>query len=109
MASPENVPWSLRGDHLILTVRLTPKSARDEIAGLGRLSDGRVVLQIRVRALPQEGAANEALVKVLARGLRVPASSIELDSGATARVKTLRIVGDPIVLQAGLERVSGLE
>ncbi len=99
---PENLPWRRRGDHLVLTVRLTPKAARDEIAGVGALSDGRAVLQVRVRALPQDGAANEALVEVLAEALNLPRTAIRLDSGATGRVKCLRLSGDPSAIEAAL-------
>jgi uncharacterized protein len=46
-----NLPSSLRGDNLVLSVRLTPKSARDEIGGSDHLADGRTVLKVRLRAL----------------------------------------------------------
>jgi uncharacterized protein len=46
-----NLPWSLRGDNLVLSVRLTPKSAYDEIGGSDHLADGRTVLKVRLRAL----------------------------------------------------------
>ncbi len=105
---PRNFPWSLRGDHLILTVRLTPKAARDEIGGVGQLSDGRAVLQVRVRALPQDGAANEALVKVLAKALHLPATSMHLESGATSRVKCLRLIGDPGTIEEALGKAARL-
>lgn len=101
-------PWSPRGDHLILSVRLTPKSSRDEIAGIGQLSDDRTILQVRVRALPRDGAANAALLKIIAKTLCLPATSVHLESGATGRVKTLRLVGDTAALQAELARLTGL-
>ena len=44
----------------MLPVRLTPKSARDEIAGIENFG-GETVLKARVRALPEQGRANEAL------------------------------------------------
>jgi uncharacterized protein len=55
------LPWSTRKDGLALLVRLTPKSSRDAIDGIGHLSDGRGVVKICVRALPEAGGANEAL------------------------------------------------
>ncbi|MFZ2490505.1 MAG: DUF167 family protein [Thermoanaerobaculia bacterium] len=103
-----SLPWSLRGDHLILTVRLTPKAARDEISGVGHLSDERAVLQVRVRALPQDGAANEALVKVLAKALHLPTTSVRLESGATGRVKCLRLIGDPRTIEEALGKAARL-
>ena len=44
---------------MILAVRLTPKSARDEIVGI-EVSAAKV-LKARVRALPEAGRANAAL------------------------------------------------
>jgi uncharacterized protein len=88
--------------HLRLEVRLTPRAARDAIEGETRLSDGRVVLAARVRALPEDGAANEALLRLVAKSCGVPRSSVSLVGGATSRLKTLRIEGDPARLSATL-------
>ncbi len=96
------LPWSLRGGALVLSVRLTPKSARDEIGAIDHLSDGRAVLKARVRAAPQDGEANAALIKLIAKTLRIPAAAIRLESGATARLKTLVLTGDPQALEAAL-------
>lgn len=101
------LPWSLRGGALILTVRLTPKSARDEVGAVDHLSDGRAVLKARVRAAPQDGEANAALIKLIAKTLRIPAAAIRLESGATARVKTLVLTGDAQALQAALVCAAG--
>jgi uncharacterized protein len=99
--------WSLRKDGIGLLVRLTPKSSRDGIDGLEHLSDGRAVLKIRVRAVPEAGAANEALIRVLAKALALPASAISLQSGATGRLKSLRLTGDASALAARLAAICG--
>jgi uncharacterized protein YggU (UPF0235/DUF167 family) len=65
------------------------------------------VLKVRVRALPSEGAANAALVKVIAGALKVAPKSVELLSGATARIKRLKIEGDAAALTAALEKITG--
>jgi len=44
--------------------------------------------------VPEDGKANKALIKLIADTLDCAASSIEIVSGATARIKTLKIVGD---------------
>ena len=47
-------PWLRTGDGVSVAVRLTPKGGRDAIDGIETLSDGRAVLNVRVRAaLPQ--------------------------------------------------------
>jgi hypothetical protein len=79
---------------LVVRVRLTPKGNRDALDGIGILSDGSEVVQARVRPAPADGAANAALVKLLATTLRVPKSAIEIVAGHSSRVKQVRIAGD---------------
>jgi uncharacterized protein (TIGR00251 family) len=99
-------PWSAAADGVALTVRLTPKGGRDSIDGIETLSDGRAVLKARVRAVPSEGEANAALVKLLAKALDVPARSVAVIGGASARVKRIAIGGDASTLIARLEKLT---
>ena len=91
----------------MLTVRLTPKSSRDGIDGIETLSDGRAVLKLRVRAVPEAGEANDALLRLLAKSLRLPSSAVALESGATARLKIVRIAGESSQLEARLAALIG--
>jgi uncharacterized protein (TIGR00251 family) len=75
-------------DAVLISVRVTPRSGRDELQGW---QDG--ALRVRLRAPPVEGRANEALVRLLADRLGVAPSHIEVVSGGTARTKRLRIEG----------------
>jgi uncharacterized protein (TIGR00251 family) len=94
MCSDRFPPFSVGSDGLVLHIRLTPKGGRDAIDGIEPLSNGQSVLKVRVRAVPEDGKANKALIKLIADTLDCAASSIEIVSGATARIKTLKIVGD---------------
>ena len=87
-------PWAVTVDGVLLTVRLTPKGGRDEVDGIETLSDGRAVLKARVRALPEDGAANAALVKLIAKVVGIAASRVTVQSGHTSRLKVLKIEGD---------------
>ena len=80
---------------LLLHIRLTPRAARDGIDGL---KDGH--LQVRVRAVPEDGRANKALVELVAREIGVPKSTVSVASGQTHRLKTLLISGDAQALEA---------
>jgi uncharacterized protein (TIGR00251 family) len=71
-----------------LSVRVQPRASRNEIAG--RYGDG---IKIRLTAPPVDGAANEALVKFLARALDIPATSVTIVAGASARTKVVELVG----------------
>jgi len=106
MCSDRSPPFSVGSDGLVLHIRLTPKGGRDAIDGIEPLSNGQSVLKVRVRAVPEDGKANKALIKLIADTLDCAASSIEIVSGATARIKTLKIVGDGQALDERLR--SGL-
>ncbi|MEO8668105.1 MAG: DUF167 family protein [Bauldia sp.] len=90
--------YRLEPDGMVLSVRLTPKAARDSVDGTGALSDGRIVAHVRVRTIPADGAANAALVTLLARTFAVPKSSVEIIGGLSARLKQVRIAGSPSAL-----------
>jgi uncharacterized protein YggU (UPF0235/DUF167 family) len=72
-------------------VRLTPKSAQDDIDGEEQLSDGSIVLSVRVRAIPANGQANAALETLLAKTVGVAKSRVSVVSGATSRIKIVDI------------------
>lgn len=103
---PEGRPWAVSADGLVVTVRLTPKGGRDDIEGIEHLSDGRSVLKARVRAAPQDGEANSALARLLARTLGVAPREIALVGGATSRIKRLLIRGDAHAVAAALEHIA---
>ncbi|MEW6720456.1 MAG: DUF167 domain-containing protein [Thermodesulfobacteriota bacterium] len=71
-----------------LSVRVVPRSAKEEVAGC----EGGA-LRIRLTAPPVEGKANEALCRFLAKALGVPRRSVTLLSGGTGRNKIVRIEG----------------
>jgi uncharacterized protein (TIGR00251 family) len=50
-------------------------------------------LRVRIAAPPVDGAANEELVRFLARALDIPARDVEITSGHTSKVKQIRARG----------------
>lgn len=87
-------PWRVENDVLRVFVRLTPRGGRDAIDGVAVRDDGRAVLKVRVRAAPESGEANSALVRLLAKSLGVSSSQVTLVAGHTARIKTLSVAAD---------------
>ncbi len=71
----------------MLHVHVTPRASRDTVAGF----DDAGRLKVRVTAPPAEGAANEAVTKLLAKALRIPPRDIILVRGATSREKHLEV------------------
>lgn len=94
--------WIEEGDGVVFWLRLTPKGGRDALEGVETLADGRLVLKARVRAAPEDGRANAALIALLADALHAPKSALTLLSGHTARLKKIRVAGDPASLKTAL-------
>ena len=74
-------------------MRVTPRGGRDAVEGWAVDGAGRPVLKLRVSAAAAEGAANAAVVALMARTLGVPRSAVRIVSGETARVKRLEVAG----------------
>lgn len=104
MTGARERPWRPVPGGLAVSVRATPKGGRDAIDGVGQLGDSQFVLKVRVRAAPDDGAANDAVGRLLARAASVPPSAVTLLQGAAGRLKTFRIGGDPATLAAALEQ-----
>lgn len=71
-----------------IEVRVTPGASRDEV----RIVDGAV--HLRVSAPPADGAANAAVIKLLAAALAVPPRDLTLLRGASARLKLIGVALD---------------
>lgn len=87
-----------------LAVRVTPRGGRDAVEGWMADEAGRAVLKVRVAAAPADGAANAAVIALLAKALKRPKSALQLVSGETARAKVIEAEG---VDQAMLEAAFG--
>jgi uncharacterized protein YggU (UPF0235/DUF167 family) len=68
--------------------------------------DGSAVLRVRVKAVPDKGKANAAVVALIAKALGVAKSAVSVVSGETARLKTLAVVGDGDELVGLIEALS---
>ena len=89
---------------LLVVVRLTPRGGRDAVEGWAHDQYGRPYLRVRVAAPPVDGAANAALVRLIAKALKCPRGSVRIVGGEHARLKQLEIEG---VSQADLDRFLG--
>jgi len=82
------------------SVHVQPRAARTELRGVHNGA-----LRVRVQAPPVDGAANAALVELLADSLGVPRRSVRVVSGETARLKVVDIEG---VDAAAIERLTSV-
>ena len=83
-----------------LELRVTPKASRNEIREEGG------TLRVYVTTVPEDGKANAALLKLLARTIGVPKSAVTLVAGHTSRAKTIRLTGDAKRLATALNALN---
>ena len=83
-----------------ITVRVIPRAGSSQIAGV---RNGALLM--RLAAAPLEGAANEALVSLLARILQIAPRNITIAAGHHSRNKRVVVQGmDPSTLREKLSR-----
>jgi hypothetical protein len=70
----------------VITVHVVPRASRSEIVG-----EHNGALRVRIAAPPVDGAANEELIRLLAKKFAVSKSDVSVLSGRTGRIKQVRI------------------
>jgi uncharacterized protein (TIGR00251 family) len=99
------LPLTATRGGVLVAVRLTPRGRGDRIDGIARLADGTKVLKASVGAPPEDGRANEALLRLLAAEWGLARRDLTIVAGAKSRNKSIYIAGDPGALLARLGAV----
>ena len=86
-------------------VVLSTHADLEAIGGRWRDERGALWLSARVRAVPEKGRANAALIALLAQALDWPVRAILLESGDSNRLKRLRIIGGGDALERLTARI----
>ncbi|WP_343528117.1 DUF167 family protein [Sphingomonas sp.] len=94
--------WTLRDDGLQIAVRVTPRGGRDSLS-----AGTEEHFAARLSAPPVDGAANAALIPLVAKQFGVPKRAVTIVAGETARLKRLHIAGEPQVLAHVAEALYG--
>ena len=92
----------VKGAMVRVAVHVQPRATRSEIIG-----QHGTALKVRLQAPPVDGAANEALVRLLAAALGVPGGSVRLVAGATSRTKTVEVSGTTVAAVRALASQRG--
>jgi len=74
----------------VLHVRVTPKSSSERIV-IESDANGERVVRVYVTTVPEDGKANAAVIKLLAKALKRPKSALTITHGQSDRNKTIAI------------------
>jgi uncharacterized protein (TIGR00251 family) len=80
--------YTQKEDAVIFSVRVVPRASKSEIVG-----EHNGALKVRIASPPVDGAANEELIKFLAKSFGVPRNAVEIVSGHSSRLKKVTITG----------------
>ena len=78
-----------------LALKVQPGRLADRIEARGSDDAGRVFLKVRMRARPEDGAANAAVDLTVAKALGAAKSAVRVVTGGKTRIKGLEIEGSP--------------
>jgi len=81
-----DLPWKPSKGGQMLAVRVQPRASK---AAVEDVRDG--VLRVRLTAPPADGAANEQLIKLMAKYLGVPKSRLAIIKGQASRDKVVEL------------------
>jgi hypothetical protein len=76
--------------HALLHIKVTPNSSRTKISGKFTDEKNQEYLKVNLAAAPEDGKANEELIKFLSKLLKIPKSKIEIIRGDTSRTKLVK-------------------
>lgn len=95
-SSDLNAVFQLCEAGIRLFVRVQPKAMQAEFQDVRKGADGRKRLHLRVRAMPDKGAANKDVCVLVAKASGLAKSQVEVVSGHTQREKTLLLTTDRV-------------
>ncbi|MEL6436472.1 MAG: DUF167 domain-containing protein [Pseudomonadota bacterium] len=70
-------------------IKVTPNAHADLVGAVELQADGTLRLAVKVRAAPEDGAANKAVIKLLAKEFGIAKSALAIRRGETSRMKTV--------------------
>jgi uncharacterized protein (TIGR00251 family) len=82
------IDYSEKDGALIFKVQVVPRASRSTIVG-----EHNGALRVRIAAPPVDGAANDELIRILARAFGVRKSAVQITTGQTSKHKQVRVSG----------------
>jgi hypothetical protein len=88
------MPFTATADGVYVHIKVTPKAAKNRVGPTMQDGTGQSILKIYVTEPPEDGKANESVIKLLAKLWKLPKTSIKVARGHTDKRKVLHIAGD---------------
>lgn len=83
--------WKKNSGDFLIYVKAAPNSSKTKISGKFLDEKNQEHLKVNLAAVPEDGKANEELIKFFAKTLEIPKSKIEILRGENSRMKLVKI------------------
>lgn len=87
----------------VIHVRATANARENAIIGIETRDDDKSYLKLKVRTIAEDGAANKAIIELLAKALNLPRSNFDILSGAKSRTKSIFVKSQNIDIEAHIK------
>jgi len=83
--------FKITSDGILVPIKIIPKASSDKIVGWEENA-----LKIRITAIPEKGEANQSVIKILSKTLKIAKSNIVIVKGETSRNKIILFRGETL-------------
>jgi uncharacterized protein (TIGR00251 family) len=87
---------------MIIELKVIPKSKLEQVDSVARKDQNTLVMKIRVKAPPEDGKANKAVIELISEYFAVKRDAVRILSGLTSRNKKVEII-NPDLSRAGIQ------
>ena len=91
-----------------MMVKVKAGAKKDEVISYDKQDDGNYILKLSVKQVPENGKANDAVIKLLAKTFDIKRSDIEIISGFTNNRKIIRILAAKMQGEVFVEKLGRL-
>lgn len=89
---------------ILIAVKVIPQGHANKIDSFSQNPDGAFEMKLRVTAAPEDGKANEAVIKLVAKHFKIAKSQVKIISGWTSRHKKIELIDvQPDFLSSNLQ------
>jgi uncharacterized protein (TIGR00251 family) len=74
-----------------ITIKVKPGAKRDEIISYEKQDDSNYILKLSVKQVPENGKANKAVIKLLAKEFGLKQNDVEIISGVGSSCKIVKL------------------
>lgn len=91
---------------MLVSLWVKPRARADRIVDLSKDGSNTIILKVSVTVVPEDNKANEAVIRLLSKVLKLPQRCFSIATGNNNRRKVLSIAAEPTVIAPRLQKLA---